>query len=114
MIALHAAFDHRGLVLWGESSGPDAKQRRVSGRHPFEAGPDELLRTLSLLDIEQGRTKYAEAELWLPSTRTGPVPSSPLIADVPKVPKPRLRPWTVTVAERQGTDLLDLLCAVKG
>src|SRR6476469_3840978 len=114
MVALHAAFHNRGLVLWGESSSPDAKQRRISGRHPFEAGPDELLRTLSLLGIEKGRREYTEAEIWLPSTRTGPVPSSPLIANVPKVAKPRLRPWTITVAERHGTDLLDLLCAVKG
>jgi SNF2 family DNA or RNA helicase len=67
-----------------------------------------------LLGIDKGRTDYGEAEIWLPSTRTGPIPSSPLIDEIPKLSKPRLRAWTVTVAALGGTDVIDVLCTVKG
>jgi SNF2 family DNA or RNA helicase len=114
MIALHAAFDGRRLVLWGESSSPDRSQGKGSGEHPFGLPAAELLRTLSSIGIEKARTDYAEVEVWLPSTRSAPIPSNPLIGQVPKVSKPRLSAWTVAGAACAGTDALDALCRVNG
>jgi len=97
--ALHALWrpdptDAAGgrLLLWAEADAgapaeaPDSAPRR---RHPTAVDP-------ALGDPALARAESLDVRLWLPSTRSGPLPSVPLEhRHGGRPPKPRLRRWRV-------------------
>jgi SNF2 family DNA or RNA helicase len=127
MIVLHAGFlDHR-LLLWGESpaqatAGPAPRPRRKAKAirpraSPFDAGPTELISALEIAGVpvrgKRARTETAVA--WLPTSGDVPVPSSPLVAEIPDPPASlALSPWTVTVLPLSLEMAAALLCMSAG
>ncbi len=135
MIILHLSILEGKIALWGESpaeetspqSPPPARPSRRSRSSstpgsapapgmdapvfPFAARPEALasLKKESIgFKIPHGELRNAVA--WLPSQDHLPVPSSPVIADLPQTGvEPRLAPWLITVlplAWDQATELL--------
>lgn len=98
MILLHAAFIRNSLLIWGETSAAELpvvqRRRGRPPKHPrpdpfpFDAGADRLrsaLSAASLLDdpsIGDAITAY----IHLPRRSGIPIPSSPLIAELPESP----------------------------
>jgi hypothetical protein len=127
MIILHAAFLENKLLLWGESPA-EATARPVARRgrkgkvvrpraFPFDAGATPLTSALEsagvLVSGRKARTETAIA--WLPTNGNVPVPSSPLIAEIPDSPASiTLFPWTVTVLPLAFEEVAALLCMSAG
>jgi SNF2 family DNA or RNA helicase len=114
MFALHAGFSTRRLILWGEMSGPAQPRRTKSDMHPGDAGPDQLLDTLAAIGIRVARGNIEIAEVSLPTVRGAPIPSSPLIGEMPGSGEPKLASWKVTVARLEQAQALELLCLCAG
>jgi hypothetical protein len=109
MFALHAGFSTRHLIVWGETS-VTSEHRAKRGGHPLGAGPERLVETLGSLGIRIASEEAITREILLPSVRSGPVPSSPLIANMPLTEDVKIAPWKVTTAEVAPPVALDLLC----
>jgi SNF2 family DNA or RNA helicase len=127
MIILHAGFLDNRLLLWGESAA-QAAPRSAPGRgrkskvvrpqaSPFDAGATGLLSALERAGVPvPGRRERTEnAIAWLPTKGDAPVPSSPLVAEIPDPPAAvTLSPWTVTVLPLGVERAVALLCASAG
>ena len=120
MIILHATQTELGFLLWGESSpAPSppsaasengepalpskraAKTKAASpAPSPFDAGQAALDAALvEHLGLSSGVASPLEAVAWLPSSKSGPVPSSRLLHDVEYAGKTiHLLPWRVSAA----------------
>jgi SNF2 family DNA or RNA helicase len=107
MIVLHAGFRERRLMVWAEHS--DA--RPAAGFHPFDAGSTSLKAALAGLGVSGS---MGADEIPLPSARGKPLPSTPLIAEIPDNVRPKLAPWKVTTAALEAVALIDLLSACAG
>ena len=107
MIILHAGQYDGHLALWGEvsweghvdfvSQSPRKKTSRAV-LHPFAAGIDDLLGALkeAVPGFKHGTKWICSMAAWLPTIRTGPVPSSDIIYDLPKSrTKAKIVPWAV-------------------
>jgi hypothetical protein len=111
--ALHALWrpdpaDAAGgrLLLWAEADAADDP--------PVDAPPDRHPATLdpALLDPALARAEPLEAWLWLPSTRSGPIPSVPHEpVHRGRPPKPRLRRWLVPARALPPAVAVDWLLA---
>jgi len=110
MIILHAGFLDERPLLWGESplKGTARPASRRGGKtkagrpqaFPFDAGATRLLSALERAGVSApgGGERIETAIAWLPTVGGAPVPSSPLIAEIPdSSTPPALSPWTVTV-----------------
>jgi len=112
MLALHAGFSPRGLILWSESSDKPAG-RPEPDAHPFDPGPQQLLTVLAGMGVPISRSDLETSGVWLPSLRGGPLPSSPLLAPPStgvKSGNPKLVRWNVTTAALQPAAALEFLC----
>jgi len=111
MLILHASFNADRLYLWGERSldsewtnGPPSKRKTTSGRRPnrqpFDPGTAFLSSGLSEMGLTQPTKTQKSGTLivWLPTQDERPIPSSPLIAEIPE-PSGRadLQPWATAV-----------------
>ncbi len=126
MLVLHAGADNGQLILWGEVPAdappvrPGRKPRALPAQpYPYDAGAARLAWALAGAMPGQSIPGNAgePAQLWLPTVKGQPVPSSPLIADVPPSPNgaaPTLAPWTVTALRLPAQSAIDLLCASIG
>ena len=77
------------LLLWAEASGASAPASAAGARHPAAVDPADV-------DHALAHATALEAWLWLPSTRSGPLPSAPSARPRRgRPPKPRLRRWYV-------------------
>ncbi len=112
MLLLQCGFANQQCVVWGERtptandtvSRPTAK--RVA-QHPFAATRDELIATLATTPT----TKPDSCTVWLPTIAGKPVPSSPLLGDVPEG-KAELNAWQVPVCVLESVSVLDFLAGI--
>ena len=110
MLALHAGFRSRSLTFWGESSADERAGQNKRGLHPLDAGPKKLIEALSAIGVRVSRSDLKPAEVWLPSVRDKPLPSSPLIAEMPRRRAAKLAKWSVTTAAVDTMPALEALC----
>ena len=126
MIILHAGQYDGNLALWGEvsweghvdsvSQSPRKKTSRAV-LHPFAAGIDDLLGALkeAVPGFKHGTKWICSMAAWLPTIRTGPVPSSDIIYDLPKSrTKAKIVPWAVAGYMLSAEDAVNLLCVLMG
>jgi hypothetical protein len=119
--ALHALWrpdpsDAAGgrLLLWAEAAAStdageksDAPAAPPPGRHPSAVDP-------ALRDPTLARAEAVEVRLWLPSTRSGPLPSAPTEPRHGGRPaKPRLRRWHVPARALQPAAAVDWLLTAR-
>jgi len=117
VLALHALWrpdpsDAAGgrLLLWAEADPqaeptPGAPTNAPPNKHPAAIDP-------ALLEPALARAEPLEARLWLPSTRTGPLPSVPHEQrHGGRPPKPRLRRWRVPARALPPAVAVDWLLA---
>lgn len=97
--------DPGGLLFWLESSAaaPPLRQRgRISTKakpHPFCAEPQDAWALLHRFGAAARVEQLDVVTLWLPTTRTGPLPSPQLIHDWELDDSPlALAPWRITGA----------------
>ena len=107
MLVLHMAEMDGSLVLWGERSadGRPAKE----GRHPWSATSGELKAALPILRRDSAFTVTA----WLSTTRSGPAPSSGLIAEASATPS-RISTWNVWAYNLPYQDAVTILSMAYG
>src|SRR5579884_62548 len=103
MIVLHAGFRAGRLMIWGEREPAEAP----AGFHPFDAGQ----KALAAVDLHG---PFETEEIPLPTARRQPIPSSPLIAEIPTKARAKLASWKVTAAVLDPATALDVLCASAG
>lgn len=100
MIFLHAALVDESLFLWGEKAH-GRKGRRGKGAlppHPGGVARPELAKCSGLRPAKGARGK---AVAWLPTTKSGPVPSSPVLGKMPQEEATtELAPWQIDVLEQ--------------
>src|SRR4051812_13620284 len=109
MFALHAGFCARRLTVWGESSTSQGARRTKRGTHPLDAGPQQLLETLSALGVRPSPREFSASEIWLPSVRNSPFPSGTLIAEMPANGNAKIASWKVTTVALTPAAALELL-----
>ena len=114
MLALHAGFRSQSLIFWGESSASQRVSSKKRRLHPLDAGPEKLSEALAAIGIPVSRSDLTQAELWLPSIRNEPLPSSALIAEVPEGGRAKLAKWSVTTAAVKPASALESLCTCAG
>lgn len=125
MIILHGALFEGRLVLWGEASkepsGRRPKSVRAKGHaaeaHPFDAGASAMSDALSeaLPEFSAHPGEFEGRVVWLPSTDSGPVASSPLIAEPPgSGARVRIVPWDVAALGLDADRAIALLAASGG
>jgi hypothetical protein len=92
------------LLLWAEAAAStDAPPHAPKGRHPAAVDP-------ALRDPTLARAEPLDVRLWLPSTRSGPLPSAPTEhRHGGRPPKPRLRRWRVRARALQPAAAVDWL-----
>ena len=83
---------------------------------PFDAGQAALDSTLiEHLGLSSGVAKPLEAVAWLPSSKSGPIPSSRLLHDVEYADKTiHLRPWRVSAALLDAQEAVTALANCTG
>ena len=127
MIILHAGFLDNRLLLWGESPAKTAAKpaarrgRKTNGvrpqASPFDAGTTALISALERAGLPVPATKAGTipAVAWFPTAGDMPVPSSPLVAQVPDPSTPSiLSSWSVTVLPLSFERAAALLCMCVG
>ena len=124
MIILHAGRVGKQFFLWGES--PAEKEIPVvrRGRKPknpaakpylYDSGFENLSSALELLLGSPDRKETEKINVWIPTIGGNPVPSSPLIAEIPaSKAELSLAPWTVHAYPLEAEETLVLLCACMG
>jgi SNF2 family DNA or RNA helicase len=127
MIILHATFLEGELLIWGETPGepetPTLKKPRkrsnlrtaLTNPDPlrYDAGVEKLSAVLKEIDFDFNVTKKSiqSAIVWLPTVDGQPIPSSPLIGDLPEsVRRPALVPWKVAVLRLPPERTVEFLC----
>lgn len=98
------------MTLWGEAPADTDRRRTGKGMHPFDAGPQRLRETLDAIGIRVSDGSVAIREIRLPSVRSGPLPSSPLIAETAYRGEAKIASWNVTTVELGTAAAVDLLC----
>ncbi len=124
MIILHAGRVGKQFFLWGES--PVEKEIPVVRRgrkpknqaakpYPYDSGLENLSSALELLLGSADRKKTEKINVWIPTIGGNPVPSSPLVAEIPDLKaEPALAPWTVHAYPLETEEAIVLLCACMG
>ena len=122
MIVLHAGEFGGYLTIWGEeSAGDDDTSRfkttiRNPSAYPFGAPPERLAATLKeLVPGFESSGRSRQVAVWMPTTATGPVPSSGIISESHSgSAKTRVSPWTATAYWLYHDEAIDLLCSFMG
>lgn len=118
-IILHIGECAGSLFLWGETSGT-GENTVQSGTgtggplpYPFAASSKELSHTLkdAVPDFALAASRKCAIIAWLPTTKTGPVPSSDILAEMPASNgRTKLAPWAIPAYKLAIPDAIDLLC----
>jgi len=124
MIILHAAIYGSQVYVWGESPPKsDAGPRKRPGRKPkaplpeampYDTGIEELAEALegSGLDFTAGKLTPHKMIAWIPTVKNTPVPSSPLIAELPPAEETAsLAPWEINAFPFPVNLAAEFLCA---
>ena len=128
MITLHAGEWNGALVLWGEAPRDDWVSPTPGGRgktkapdaraYPFAASTGEL--AAALKETAAGlkpppANRACQVTAWLPTAGESPVPSSTLIAELPRSrAKAKLAPWAVAAYRLSTSQAVELLSASMG
>jgi SNF2 family DNA or RNA helicase len=129
MIIYHAALCEEEFILWGET--PEDRAVPVSLRHgrrasaseampfPYDAGGKEIESCFAgaFCAPKTSASRRARAPVryaWLPTAETGPLPSSPLIAETATAGDVILAPWAIAVRVLRDREIVDLLAACGG
>ena len=127
MIILHACPFEDQFFLWGEITieGDPIPVRRRGRKpkvpkpkpYPFDAGFDEL--ALALKDAAVGfkpnEKRSQSVTIWMPTRGDFPMPSSPLIAELPQSQaKIGLAPWNLTAYPLSIEEAVTFLCGCMG
>lgn len=92
MIIIHGALSEGSLYLWGEIRRTGASSGSFEGVHPFAASAKEIA---SLLGIKVNKRMIEEQFVWLPSSKTKPTASSPLLEQGDCRGEIKVLPWQV-------------------
>lgn len=124
MIILHAGRVGKQFFLWGESPAEnETPVVRRGGKpktpilkpYPYDSGVENLSSALELLLGSAGRKKAEKINVWVPTIDGNPVPSSPLVAEIPaSKAEPALASWTVHAYLLETEEAIVLLCACMG
>lgn len=123
MRILHAGFQEKHLLLWGETSPSEAGTKTKPARTPqkksakpakliYDLGDDALLSALSELfsGIEIEKSEFEKVTVWLPTVDGQVLASNVLIAEPPESKSPpTLAPWTVTALPMATVEAIELL-----
>ncbi len=82
--------------------------------HPFGAGYEQITDALENMGIKTPRGEPAVSGVWLPSTATMPVPSSPLLSDARCKKATLVTEWPVDTVALRPSAALDFLCMAAG
>ena len=91
MLIIHAAYLENSFYLWGEHSfnGPDLTRAAASADLPWGAGSAEIIEALKNAGIKNAKKlspkSAVKAYLTLPSRGGIPIPSSPLLGELPDI-----------------------------
>jgi hypothetical protein len=115
MLVLHAGFRGQHLLAWGESSDRQRSRRTNRRLHPLDAGSRQLSETLAAIGMQIPGNSFVTSEISLPSVDGEPVPSSPLVAEMPDKRATGIAQWKVTTAALEPAAAADFLrfCANK-
>lgn len=118
MLVLHAVFHEDGFHLWGESMLQDNAPRLHSQvkSSPYRTEVTVLRASLAKAGLlfQADRRTMSEHWLWLPTQSDAPLPSSPLIAELPKSRKaPVLAAWRLPALTLSATDAITLLAVIR-
>ena len=124
MIILHAGKVGKQFFLWGESPAEKEIQVVKRGRkpknqiakpYPYDSSFENLSSALELVLGSIGRKEIEKINVWLPTKSRNPVPSSPLIAEIPTSETELiLAPWTVQACILEAEEAIAFLCACMG
>jgi SNF2 family DNA or RNA helicase len=128
MIIYHAALCGDEFVLWGETPEDRAIPITLRSRgrtaaskvlpFPYDPGARAirtLVEELSPSKISSSRRALESVRyVWLPTSETGPLPSSPLIAEIPAGGEIVHAPWAVSVRILEDREIVELLTACFG
>ena len=127
MITLHAGECNGALVLWGEAPRDDYVRPTPRGRdktkapdaraYPFGASTGELGDVLkeTPAGLKPAAGRACQVTAWLPTAGESPVPSSALIAELPRSrAKAKLAPWAVAAYRLSTSQAAELLSASMG
>jgi len=124
MIILHAGRIGKQFFLWCESPAENETPVARRGRkpknpivkpYPYDSGVENLSSALELLLASTGRKKAEKINVWIPTLCGNPVPSSPLVAEIPASnAEPALAPWTVHAYPLEAEEAIVLLCSCMG
>ncbi len=109
MIALHAGFSARLLLLWGEISSPEKRRGGKRNQHPFGVGAQSLLDVLKSLDLPVTKSDITAEIVWLPAAGNIPISSSPLIRENPETEPKALGQWEVAAISLVPAAAIELL-----
>ena len=124
MIILHAGRVGKQFFLWGESPAekeiPAVRRGRkpknqVAKPYPYDSDSDNLSSTLDLFPLGTEQRETENINVWMPTIGGNPVPSSPLVAEIPtSKAELTLTPWTVNAYPLDAEEAMILLCACMG
>jgi SNF2 family DNA or RNA helicase len=124
MIILHAGRVGKQFFLWGESPAEKEIKEVRRGRkprnqmvqpYPYDSSLEDLSSALELLLGSIDRKETEKINVWMPTIGRSPVPSSPLIAEIPSSEAElTLVPWTVHACILEAEEAMVLLCACMG
>ncbi len=124
MIILHAGFQEKHLLLWGETAPAETESkaktlrsvRKARAVRPtrllYDAGIEGLLTALAEVfsGLQLKESDFEKVAVWLPSVAGQALASNVLIADpVESKSPPVLSPWTVTALPLATVEAIELL-----
>ncbi|HWR26094.1 MAG TPA: DEAD/DEAH box helicase, partial [Methanosarcina sp.] len=124
MIILHAGRVGKQFFLWGESPAEKEIQVIRRGRkpkkqsikpYPYDSGFENLSSSLELLLGSTSRKESESINVWIPTIDGNPIPSSPLVAEIPtSKAELTLVPWTIHAYPLEAEEVIILLCTCMG
>ncbi len=131
MIVLHAGVLEGQFFLWGEipaeqgtAVGKRGRRKNAPGApssfskpFPYDAGREKLCDALKEtgLSFKVNKSFIEEMLVWLPTVEGQPVPSSPLIGDMPEGNgETTLTPWIITTIQLSMHPMVEFLCSCMG
>lgn len=117
MIILHAGYCEDEFLIWGETHADGTVRTSARFHSPFEADLSNIMAGLKSagIGLDPSIARIREAVAWLPSLDNRPIPSSPLIGELPEnMQKAVLAPWSIFAFRLIIPELVDLLCLAGG